>query len=229
MRVTIHQPEYLPYLGFFDRLLYADTLVLLDTAQFQRGGFINRNRIKTPTGSQWLTVPIVGRKKDVKKSIQSVYIDQGKPWQEEHLRAIELNYGKAVHFDEFFPPLREILSRNWEGISALDIALIEWVVSVFKLNVRLVQSSTLPITGSATEQLVDISQKLGADAYISGPGGKNYLEMGRFSEAGIAVTFHDFKHPVYPQRFNGTFEPNLSVIDYIFNCGPHLSVKTKSP
>lgn len=222
MRVTIHQPEYLPYLGFFDRLLCADTLVLFDTAQFQRGGFINRNRIRTSTGSRWLTVPIVGRKKDVKKSIQSVRIDQEKPWHEEHLRAIEANYGKAPHFREFFPALRELLSRKWERISELDVALIEWAITVFGLKINLVKSSTLPLTGFATEQLVHICATLKADAYISGPGGKNYLKMDRFSKAGITVTFHDFEHPVYTQRFGGTFEPNLSVIDYIFNCGPSL-------
>ncbi len=225
MRVTIHQPEYLPYLGFFDRLLYADTLVLLDTAQFQRGGFINRNRIKTPKGSQWLTVPIVGRKKDVKKSIQSVCIDGEKPWQEEHLRSIESNYGKAPYFQEFFPALRELFSKKWDGISELDIALIEWVITLFGLKIHVAKSSTLPLAGSATEQLVHICATLKADTYISGPGGRNYLQMDKFSEAGIAVTFHDFEHPVYTQRFSGTFEPNLSVIDYIFNCGPRLNAK----
>ncbi|KKU77980.1 MAG: WbqC-like protein family protein [Parcubacteria group bacterium GW2011_GWA2_47_64] len=228
MRVTIHQPEYLPYLGFFDRLLHADTFVLLDTAQFQRGGFINRNRIKTPKGSQWLTVPIVGRKKDVKKSIQSVRIDSEKPWQEEHIRAIELNYKKAPHFQEFFPDLRELLLRKWEGISELDSTLIEWVVTLFGLSIHMVQSSALSITGSATDQLVSICAELGADTYVSGPGGRNYLEMDKFSRAGIKVDFHNFEHPIYEQRFGGTFEPNLSVIDYIFNCGPRLPAKTKS-
>src|SRR3989344_2549613 len=145
MIVTIHQPEYLPYLGFFERLLHADTFVLLDTVQFQRGGFINRNRIRTPEGWKWLTVPVVGRKKDVKKSIASVRIDAEKPWQEEHLRAIESNYSKAPYFGEFFPALRAILSQKWELVAELDRALLLWVLSVFKLKLSVVPSSTLSV------------------------------------------------------------------------------------
>src|SRR3989338_7849304 len=156
MIVTIHQPEYLPYLGFFERLLHADTLVLLDMVQFQRGGFINRNRIRTPTGWEWLTVPIVGRKKDVKKSIQSVRIDQEKPWREKHLRAIESNYSKTPYFRDFFPAIKEILSRKWERVSELDVALIEWVISLFGLKLSVVKSSTLPVAGASTELLARI-------------------------------------------------------------------------
>ena len=206
MIVTIHQPEYLPYLGFFDRLLHCDTLVLLDTVQFQRGGFINRNRIRTPTGWQWLTVPIVGRKKDVKKSIQSVRIDGEKSWQEEHCRAIEFNYGKAPYFQEFFPALRKILSQKWESIAELDSALIEWALTLFDLKIHVVTSSALQVDGTSTELLVNICTALGTNIYLSGPGGKKYLNRENFSEANIAVTFNVFQHLVYTKRFKGAFE-----------------------
>lgn len=221
MIVTIHQPEYFPYLGYFHRLRQSDLFVILDNVQWQRG-YINRNRIRTPKGWQWLTVPLSGHHK--RQAINQAMINQELNWREEHCKTLECNYGGAPYFREFFPKIKNILSGKWDLISRLDLAVLGELLEIFDIKIKIVKLSDLKIGGKSTELLINICRAVAADTYLSGPGGKNYMDLNLFAQAEIKVKFQDFSHPVYRQQFNGEFQPCLASIDYLFNCGPKLII-----
>lgn len=219
MIVTIHQPEYLPWLGFFDRIAKADLFVVLDQVQFQRG-FINRNKIKTPTGWQWLTVPIIHEFH--RKSINQVEIDnQITDWKRSHWAGLVHNYSKAPYFGEYSDFFKDVFERDWKLLAELDIYLIKNLMNLLGLKTSLKKSSSLNVGGKSTELLINICKEVGADTYLSGEGGKRYMDMKRFEEEGIKVLFQEFNHPKYPQAFEkeAGFIPNLSIVDLLFNCG----------
>ena len=217
MKAVIHQPEFLPWLGFFDKLYSCDLLVILDHVQYQRG-FINRNKVKNPDGWQWLTVPI--EHKFHRAPINQVLIKNSENWSDNIIRALKSNYGKSPYFSQYFDFFEATFSQKWESLSDLNIYLIEWLISNLNINIELVRSSELNVNRKSTELLVETCQKVNADHYLSGQGGKNYMEMNKFDEAGIKVSFQDYQHPEYVQQFKQTeFQPHMSVVDLIFNCG----------
>jgi hypothetical protein len=216
MRVAIHQPQYLPWLGYFHKMMMSDVFVFLDDVQFKKNEFQNRNRIKTAEGASWLTVPVIHH---FPQLISEVEINNRRDWRKKHLRTLDMNYRKAPYFDNFFPLFASGLTRDWEYLSPLNIYSIEKISKALGIKKRFIKSSELaPLENGATDRLIDICRKLGADTYISGAGGRSYLELGKFDEAGIKVQFQEFNHPVYPQLY-GKFEPYLSVVDLLFNCG----------
>jgi len=216
MRVCIHQPQFIPYLGFFNKVAQCDTYVILDDVKGTKGDFTNRNRIKDPSGQIWLTIPVKSKNtliKDMKISMTDY------PWAKKHLKSIYFNYIKAPYFDSFFSDIEKICNeKKWEKIIDIDIEFIRWCFKILKIDVKMIISSDLDVKSSKSQKLVDICKKVGADSYLSGVGGKNYLDSNLFNKEGIKVEFQDFKHPIYPQLF-GEFIPNLSIIDMILNCG----------
>lgn len=217
MKVAIHQPQYLPWLGYFDKMDQVDAFVLLDTVQFKKNEWQNRNRIKTATGWQYLTVPILHR---FPQRIGEVEINNRVPWARKHLQALISNYAPAPFFDVHRPFFEEVYHREWTLLLDLNLTILAYLVEVLKIRTKLVLASSLalPDREGATDRLIAICQALGAESYLSGVGGKNYLDLRRFEEAGIQVLFQAFQCPHYPQRF-GPFEPNLSMVDLLFNCG----------
>jgi hypothetical protein len=214
---AIHQPQYLPWLGFFHKMLAADVFCYLDSVQYKKNEWQNRNRIRTAAGWQWLTVPVAYR---FGQRIDAVEIDQRTDWRRRHLAALATNYRRAPFFAEVFPILEEALSRPWERIAALNLHLIEGLRGLLGLAGKpAVRASALAASDDPTGRLIDICRALGADAYLAGAGAAGYMDFERFRRAGIRVAVQAFRHPVYPQRFAG-FEPNLSVVDLLFNCGP---------
>lgn len=217
--ITIHQPEYLPYLGFFDRIIKSDVFVILDDVGYQKNGFINRNKIKTADGWQWLTVPVSNRSPNQK--INEVLIDNQKKWKDDQWKTLCYNYSKALFFKTYADFFEDVFKKEWISISDLDIYLIENIARMLGLEKRIEKSSIYDIKGTATERLVNICKKFGADTYLSGTGGKGYLELEKFKKESINVVFQEFKHPDYPQQFmKKGFLSNLSIIDLLFNCGP---------
>lgn len=214
---AIHQPQYLPYLGFFHKLAHGDVLVVLDTVQFHRRGLQHRNKIKTSQGWQWLTVPVSSSSHEV---LGEVRVSQGEPWQAKHARGLELNYARAPHFDRHAPDLVEVLVKPWERLSELDIALTEWVMERLDIRIRIVYASELGASGTRSELLANLCREVGADTYLSGPGGRRYMDEGAFEAAGVEVRWQEFEHPTYAQLFpNAGFVPNLSIVDVLFCCG----------
>lgn len=221
MVVTIHQPEHLPWLGFFDKIRRADTFVMLDHVQYRKNYFQNRNRIRTSNGSMWLTVPVLQRG-TLDKNINQIQINnQGSPrWREKCWTSLVQHYGKA----EFWPLYRvffeEVYTRNWGRLVQINEALIAYLLSVFGIEVEVVKSSEIiDVAGRRGELLLDICRKTGADTYLSGVSGMDYLDVNKFADAGVKVIFQEFHHPVYRQ-LHEPFLPCMSAIDLLFNYGP---------
>ncbi|MEK7866791.1 MAG: WbqC family protein [Planctomycetota bacterium] len=217
MRVVVLQPGYLPWLGFFDQLDRSDMFVLYDDVQFDKHGWRNRNRIKTRDGPMWLTVPV--RTKGLgKPRNDEVEIDPTQHWAGKHLQAIRTWYGKAPHFARVFAAIEEVLSRPWARLLDLDRALMDAALRLLGLERRVFLASELGIGGGQTARLVAICRHLGADRYLTGDAAKSYLDEGKFTEAGISVEWHGYKHPRYRQ-LHGEFVPYLSIVDLLMNHG----------
>lgn len=219
MIIAIHQPNYLPYLGFFDKMLKADHFVILDDAQFSKGDFQNRNRINTAAGPKWLTIPVKGKFMPIKDVvINEGHLFSGMKWSEYHLKAIKYNYLKTNFFEILFYRLEDIYKQEYEKLLEVNLALIFLLKELFKIKTPVTLSSELGIKSSATQRLIDICNYFSAETYLSGKAGPNYMELSLFEKNKINVLIQDFNHPVYKQGFNH-FEKNLSSIDAFFNAG----------
>lgn len=217
-RVVILQPGYLPWLGFFDQLDLADEFVMYDDVQYDRRGWRNRNRIKTPDGPCWLTVPVT-QKGRFTQSLLETRVCYDTAWPEKHLKTIHRYYSPAPYFADLYSVVQEVLQTRHEFLVDLDLALIHGLAGRLGIATKLWRSSELNIYGGKTERLLDICLHLGATAYLTGNAAHNYIDLDRFTEQGIEVQFHDYEHPRYEQ-LHGEFVPYLSIIDLMFNHGP---------
>lgn len=216
--VSVHQPQYLPWPGFFHKVGKSDYFVFLDTVQFEKGGFQNRNRIRRPHDWIWLTVPIKSKGR-FKQKISEVKIDYAINWQRKHLNSIKMNYARAPFFCNLEKYFKKIYSSRWQYLRALNVHLIQFFLKHLKINTPLYYESKLKTTQKNTDRIIEICEKLGADTYLSGVGGRAYLDEDKFRKAHIKLIYQNFKYPVYKQCFGTNFIPNLSIIDLIFNCG----------
>jgi len=212
--IAIHQPNYLPWLGFFDKACKAQTFVLLDSVAYTRGGVGNRNRIKTSRGWEWITVPVHHPLGATIKDIQTV--DSG--WERTHWKTLLFNYSRAPHFKDLAPEFDQIYQRRWCRLSDINETLIRLIMEYLDLRPRIYRSSDLGVEGKSSELLVNICKAIGDKEYLSGTGARGYLDLSAFERERITVRFQQFSSPKYPQLF-GDFTPNLSAIDYLFNCG----------
>lgn len=216
MTVAIHQPNFLPWLGYFYKMVLCDIFVLLDNVQYTKNSFINRNKVKTPQGAIWVTVPV---RFQFGELINQVHINNSTDWRKNHLKTLELNYRKTAYFGEVFPDLQRLyFQKDWQNLCEFNIALIKYVISYLGLEKKLIIASDIKTEGKSTDRLVDIVKKLGGDSYLSGFGAVNYQEETIFHDAGIELRYSGFVHPQYPQVWND-FIPNLSIIDFLFNNG----------
>jgi hypothetical protein len=220
VKIAIAQPTYLPWLGYFDLVDQVDKFVLLDTVQFEKQSWQQRNRIKTPTGLQWLTVPVVFRGR-LGQSIVDVEIREAEFWRD-HLRAIELNYRRSPFFDRYFPALNELLRTASPGprLADVTISLFRWLLETLGVTTPILRSSELAVSGKRTQLLAEICGLLGATTYISPLGSAVYLlnELPILTDRGIDVVFQHYEHPQYRQMFP-PFEAQASVLDLLFNEG----------
>lgn len=219
MLVTIHQPNYLPWAGFFHKWLISDVFIILDTVQYHKNEWQNRNRIKTANGAQWLTVPVSYR---LPQTIQEVGI-ASPGWARKQISAIEQAYARAPYLNTCWPELREVLLQPWERVSELNIAVIRTLGEMLGCRAPLYLASEMEtVSTDPTGRLISLCQELAGDAYLSGREGRGYLEAERFSEAGIDLWFQEVEASHYPQ-LHGSFISHLSVIDMLFNLGPATS------
>jgi len=227
MIVTIQQPEHLPWIGFFNKMVQCDKFVLLDHVQFKKNYFENRNRIKTANGPIWITVPVkVKGKSD--QSMLEVEIDQVGKWKKRYLKTLEQNYRKAPFWEDIRKIVWPVFDDESSKLFEINIRLIEGLAEYLQIKTPLVRSSTLEL-GSARKQdlVIAICKEMSADIYISGPDGRNYLNLADFSFAGIRVAYHDFFCPDYPQLY-GSFVSHLSVLDLIANMGKNSAAFIKN-
>ena len=220
MIVTIHQPNYLPYLGFFDKMARSDIFVIYDDAQFNKSDFQHRNRIRIYHGWKWLTVPVEKKQKPLNRIRikNEVTTWKGFKWSEDHFNNIRDNYKDTPYYSVYEEEIKRIYQKTHDKLVELNMNLINFLRKVFDIDVKVVFSSELGFTSKSSQRLVEIVEALGGDVYLSGPKGRDYLNASLFEKKGIKVRFQNFKHPVYKQRYEG-FVPNMSAIDALFNVG----------
>jgi len=219
MIAAIHQPEHMPWLGFFDKMRRVDLFVLLDTTQFAKDDFQNRNRIKTRQGPSWLTVPVY--KSGVsKQQITETRICNERDWRRRSSTLIAENYRDAPYFSVHEGFFRHLYEREWSSLVELNLKALEYLKTALGLATAYVTASALGIRErGGTNTNLAICRAVGAQTYLSGKHGREYLDEDRFAEHDIQVEYQEFRHPVYPQLW-GDFAPYMSVIDLLFNCGP---------
>jgi len=213
--VAAHQPNYLPWIGYFHKIHQSDVFVLLDDVEYTNGSWINRNRIKTPDGWTWLTVPV----QNSTEEIRHVKISETTDWGDEHYKSLTYNYGKCPHYDDLIGIFETVYEQNWEHLISLNTHLLEEVAEVIGLDFEFRYSSQLESSGTKSDRILTICDNIDTDIYLSGQGAKSYMKDSRFETADIEVEYQAFEHPTYNQRFDD-FVPNLSIIDILFNCGP---------
>lgn len=214
--VGIHQPNFLPWLGYFYKIANCDVFVLLDNVQYTKNSFINRNRIKTANGPLWLTVPVKVRGR-FGQSIKDVEINNKIDWKKKHLRTLKMNYKKAEFFEEIYKSIKEIyLDKEWVSLCEFNVELLTLVIKMLGIRKKIIKSSELNVKGEGAQLLINIVKKIGGDVYLSGFGGAKYQEENLFEETGVKLRYYHFEYPIYPQLWNN-FIPNLSIIDLLFN------------
>lgn len=219
MKLVIMQPSYLPWLGYFDLILQSDIFLVYDNVQFDKDGWRNRNRIKTPNGLQWLTVPVLtsGMNKPTNRDIQ---INNRETWQRKQLASLKTNYSKAVCFSEVWPIVEAVLSKPWDRLLDLNMRFLNDICDYLgvRKNFKFASDLSIDLPEGKNEKLIAICKHLGAWEFYEPAGGKGYIDTPMFESNNIRLTFQDYQHPVYPQ-LHGPFVPCLSVIDLLFNCG----------
>jgi len=221
MKVVILQPSYIPWRGYFHQIQKADLFVFYDCVQFDKHGWRNRNAIKTPQGSQWLSIP-VNTKVCVSegKVIKDIPIIWDTLWADKHLKSIQQCYAKAPFFQSYSPLLGAIYTRKDSLLADFTCSITELIARELGIDhTKFIRSSEIGAEGSKTERLIGLLKKVGATHYISGPSAQDYIEREKFDEAGITLEFIEYKYPEYPQLY-GEFQPQVTILDLLFNVGP---------
>ncbi len=214
----IHQPNFMPWLGFFYKWSKCDTFVFLDNVQFTKGSIISRVKIKTIKNDQWLTIP-VKQKGRYPQLISEVEIENNIKWGKKVLGTIKTNYAKTPYFKKYFYDFENIINKNCKFLVDLNIDLLKWLANELNIKTNTIKSSELKnIKGKSTEKLISICNSIGAKQYVSGFGGQKYQKKELFKKNDIELIMYDFKHPEYNQLW-GQFIPGLSIIDLLFNLG----------
>ncbi len=216
--IAIHQPNYIPWTGYFYKIAKCDVFVFFDDVQMPRGkSFVTRNKILAPNGPIWLTVPVKDRGKMLK--INEVEIAEGN-WNEKHWKSIEVSYCKSQFFEELKEDFKAIYMKNWTNICELNVEIIKKVLELLEIDTKLVFSSDVPAEADKENRIIEIIKHFNADTYISGKGtgSQRYVFEEEFEKKDIKLIFNEFEHPIYKQTHHG-FVPNMSVLDLLFNIG----------
>ena len=225
MIVAAHQPAYLPWLGYLDKLAKADLFVVMDDLQYEAQNFQNRNRVKLDRGPHWLTVPLLrGAQHDrvMDKRIDNTGRGGRHHWQRRTWRTLEVHYGRSPHFARYAPALEDTFLRRWDWLVELDLHILDLARRWFGITRPIVRASSLGLDGAKTFRIRSLCEAVGAHTYLSGRGGSaGYLDTGALARAGITTLWQHFTHPSYLQRYAGLgFVSHLGFLDLLFNCGP---------
>jgi len=226
--IACHQPNFLPYLGFFDKMKKCDVFVIRDEVLYVNKEYHNRNRIRINGGNgfKWINVPVISLNDYIKHiKVKKDFCLKKKIWNGVLLNEIKSAYNGSKYFDEFFPEIERIFDNGDDKLIELNMKVINFLKEVFDINCEVVMASELGLKGEnfceggdASCDLANICKKLGGDVYLSGSGGRSYLNLGVFDNVGVEVEFQDYKHSVYKQKFPG-FIPNMAAIDALFCVG----------
>lgn len=224
MIISIHQPNFFPWLGYFYKIAHSDLFIILDDAQYTKNSYINRSQIKTPQGCFWLTVPLMHASLSTK--INEVKISNSM-WREKLIKTLESFYKKAPYFMDYKAKIFDLLSQQYSSISELNIALIKYICSVFEIKIPFFMASEMPSNLKGDDRLIELIEHLKGDVYLSGSGGKKYQSEEKFKEKRINLIYSSFEHPIYHQLW-GEFQGGLSVLDFLFNYGSNFKSKFRN-
>jgi hypothetical protein len=217
-RVAIVQSNYIPWKGYFDLIASVDEFVLFDDVQYTRRDWRNRNLIKTPAGTKWLTVPVKVKGRYA-QTIRETEIDGG-AWADSHWGSICQNYRRAPHFESMRGELEELyVGRGYTHLSELNRTLIEWVCRKLGIDTAITSSADYELQSGKNERLIGICRQARATQYLSGPSARGYVDERAFEAAGISLSWFDYTgYPTYPQLWSG-FTHEVTVLDLLLNCG----------
>jgi hypothetical protein len=221
VRVAIHQPHYLPWLRYFDKIARSDVFVLLDDAQYNKNGWQNRNKIKGPQGWMYLTVPV--REASGGRILDAAIADD--VWRDKHWKSLVSCYGRAPHFAAFRDAMADVYARPWERLFDLNLAMLRRWLDLLGIRTEVARSSELNVTGAGTPRLVEILKRVGGTTYVTGDfAAANHMDDELFTAAGIAVELQGWRAPVYRQQFpKAGFIPDLAIVDLFCNEGPQAT------
>ena len=218
MILTAHQPVYLPWLGLFHKIALAETFVYFDQVQYLPKDWMNRNKIRTKSGSIWLTVPVLRKGyRDLKTS--EIEINNSIDWQKKHLRSISLNYKKSPYFENYIPFFEDVYSRKWKFLGELNEYMLKWFLDELGIKVNFLNANDFKFQGEKSSLILNMCKELNASTYIFGTLGKDYADVQEFEKNKIGLIFQNCNHPKYSQLYR-EFISHMSVIDLLFNHGP---------
>jgi WbqC-like protein len=222
MIVAIHQPHFIPWLGYLHRMAQADLFIVLDHVQFERRNYQNRSQIRIEGEARWLTVPVVQNSQ--KERILDKEVDNrdaARPWGRNHFATLRHAYREAGYFSSYAPELKKIFDTPWGKLVDLDAAMLDFLRAGYGIRTPLMKSSELNVEGAKADLILNLCRAVKADALLAGFGGsRGYLQVDEFARHGIEVKYHSFTHPTYKQCGAAPFIPGLAGVDLLFNAGP---------
>jgi len=222
MIVSIMQPAYLPWLGYFDRISKSNCHIVLDHVSMDKNSktkFTNRNKVRTAQGWSWLTVPVqaVTRSEDI--PINELKISSDVSWESKHWRTLQANYSRSSFFPDYADFFEDFYKNQVSSLGSLLEHSTSYLLRSLRIETECLRSSDLSPQSKKSDLILELCKKVGATCYLSGPFGRDYLNADEFEDVGIELRFHDYVHPEYEQVYKG-FEPYMSIVDLLFNHGP---------
>lgn len=218
MLLSINQPAYLPWLGYFDRINKSDIHIVLDHVQYEKNSMTNRNKVRTKQGWSWLTAPVKTKGSFGDLAINKLAISNESSWSKKHFNTLVGNYSKARYFSKYIDFFEDVYNKEWSHMNPLLKEFTQFILRELNIETKIIYSSDLNFKESKSDLLLKICEKFEATTYLSGPFGRDYLDTEIFNKKGINILYHDYKHPVYNQTYEG-FESHMSIVDLLFNHG----------
>ncbi|MCK9241333.1 WbqC family protein [Desulfocurvus sp.] len=217
--LTAHQPAYIPWLGLFHKIALADVFVSFNQVQYLPKDWNSRNKIKTPQGDMWMTVPVL-KSGHRDKKLAEIEINNSTRWAEKHWKSLLVNYARSPYFPRYAAYFEEVyLRREWTLLADLCEEMLLWFLDELGLHVEYLDARDLDLRGAKSELVLDMCRKIDCQVYVFGKLGRDYADVEAFRAAGVEPCFQDYRHPVYRQQ-HGAFLPYMSVVDLLFNHGP---------
>lgn len=218
MIVSINQPAYFPWLGYFDRIAKSDLHIVLDHVQFEKNSVTNRNKVRTATGWSWLSVPVLTKGRFGELSIDQIEIDSRLKWARKHFMALQTNYSRSAYYPRYSDYFENFYQQDWIHLAPMLQESTRYLLQELGIQTRQLKSSELSPQSKKADLILELCLKVGATTYLSGPFGRDYLDEDAFEKTGVELKYHDYVHPTYNQCFDG-FESHMSIIDLLFNYG----------
>lgn len=217
-KVAILQSNYIPWKGYFDLIAYVDEFIIYDEMQYTRRDWRNRNKIKTPQGLQWLTVPVEVKGK-YHQTISETLID-GNGWAESHWKSLVANYARAAHFKEISALVEPLYKGSYSNLSDMNRVFMARICEILGIKTEISDCIDYEMIEGKTERLADLCRQAGGDIYVSGPSAKDYIDPEVFAGMNIGLEWFEYEnYPPYDQLW-GDFVHGVTILDLLFNCGP---------